>query len=390
VPSTEFWVVNSYGYPNPFSSRLNAKQAWETLVTFFEHGSYSDLKNFWGSGSAPRLLHAHGVESWKATFEEFGLLYVASGEDKIRITPAGVQLREAGESQEQQQFAWVGLNLLLRYPLRGTRKPKGPKHGSSDLLLYWFLYAAIRELQNYVWWNELQRVLCKVFTREEGQQAVQDVLNLRGGKAEISTFDLPVEEGRGRFYNSLNQVVVHAGMNYLLIDKSSDDSFYEEKAAERKHWIRPDMISLVDLALGRGTSGQTECEGGGLSILDSMPSAPGFDGDETSLFEYLGAQVPEPPTSSAPIAEIWFQGGTVAILQEHVHYKVASADSILGRLKDLCQLALGQRILLSHNLRWSHIIVGKERQTGDKILVFLRRARPVTNSDPVLRVLEGA
>src|SRR5947207_993183 len=103
----DYWRVNSYGYPNPFSSSQNARQAWETFLSFFDFSSYRKLKEFWESGDAGRLLDSHAVESWKATFEEFGLLYVLSRTNEIQITPAGIQFREAAEARDQDEFGWI-------------------------------------------------------------------------------------------------------------------------------------------------------------------------------------------------------------------------------------------------------------------------------------------
>ncbi|HMN15372.1 MAG TPA: hypothetical protein PKD55_23895, partial [Bellilinea sp.] len=149
----DYWRVNSYGYPCYFSESEKSLEAWTTLLSFFDFAQYDALKQYWASPSAPRRLSSHAVESWKATFEEFGLLYVESGSNRITITPAGLQLREAAERNDQTEFAWIGLNLLLRYPLRGPRRPKSEAHKDSDLLLYRFWYAALLDLDGYIWWT---------------------------------------------------------------------------------------------------------------------------------------------------------------------------------------------------------------------------------------------
>src|SRR6266849_2002543 len=93
LQTLDFWRVNSYGYPNPFSQESKSQEAWFTFKTFCDHENapYSSLKAFWESKSAPRKLDSHAVESWKATFEEFGLLYVISRSNKVIVTPAGKQ-----------------------------------------------------------------------------------------------------------------------------------------------------------------------------------------------------------------------------------------------------------------------------------------------------------
>ena len=180
-PSTlDYWRLQSYGYPNPFSNSKNAKDAWQVFLMFINQsdGSYSSLRAHWVSTKGKK---ASGVESWKAAFEEFGLLYVLSGSSQITITPAGRQFYAAAVSENEEEFLWIGLNLLLRYPLQGPPrgKPRNEARGSSDLLLYRFVYSATRDLGDYLWWTELTRVLCRVFSTSEAKDAVDAVRYLR-------------------------------------------------------------------------------------------------------------------------------------------------------------------------------------------------------------------
>src|SRR5436305_13370664 len=113
----DYWLVNSYSYPSPFGSQ-HAVTAWRTLRSFTEFRSYDELKRAWSGGLDGRRIDPHTVESWKATFEEFGLLYVLTGSDRIVVTPAGEQIIAAGDAGNKTDFVWVGLNALRRYPPR--------------------------------------------------------------------------------------------------------------------------------------------------------------------------------------------------------------------------------------------------------------------------------
>jgi len=346
VAGHDYWKVNSYGYPNPFSQEQNAQQAWETFLSFFRGSSYSGLKAYWASSSAPRNIDPHAVESWKATFEEFGLLYVLRGSDQIRITPAGEQFRNAADKGQKDEFAWIGLSLLLRYPLRGTRGRRGAAHEQADILLYWFLYAAMRDLQGYFWWSELERVLCSVFTINQAAAALDTVIKLRSGTLSIDDLSLPTSDTHGAFYNSLNQVVVHASLNYLLLGKSADDSLYTAELQERKHWIIPDWTPMIDMALG-GRVATADCDGVS-SFVARMPKAPDFGADEEAYFDYAGALVGSMPgaSSAAGLSYVSLPGGSVPILRIGSQY-VISAQSpnhirIVGPINVLCKLAKGQ------------------------------------------------
>jgi hypothetical protein len=382
----DFWKVNSYSYPNPFSSNRFAQQAWETLQSFTRFSSYASLKAYWNSTTSPRPLDSHAVESWKATFEEFGLLYVLSRSDDIVITPAGHQFLDAAASGDAREFGWIGLNLLLRYPLKGPRRPKGPQHAESDLLLYWFLYAAMRELQNYIWWRELTGVLCRVFRAEEAQSAVNTILGLRSGRIYINDYPPPVSDPRGKFYNALNQVIVHAGIYYLTLGGDDKEGFYDLK--ERRHWIRSDWLYLIDLALGSQIN-EAECDGG-TRFVSRMPKAPDFAGDEQAYFDYLGAVVPSlaAATPAVPVIHTTLGGGSVAILKQVTHFTMLEAMRIRGEVRYLCKLAKGQRVILSHDLGWSYIVEDKARTSATDIMVTLRRGRPITNPQPIQDLLE--
>src|SRR5258707_795654 len=147
LQTQDFWRVNSYGYPNPFNLDAKSQEAWATFRSFHEHdnAAYSSLKQFWNSNSAPRRINSHTVESWKAAFEEFGLLYVISRSNIVTITPAGKQFLEAAVQQSESDFVWIGLNLLCRYPVQGPPRgrDKSAAHGKADVLLYRFLYSAM-------------------------------------------------------------------------------------------------------------------------------------------------------------------------------------------------------------------------------------------------------
>jgi hypothetical protein len=332
------------------------------------------------------MLSSNAVECWKAALEEFGLLYVPSGSDQIIITPAGHQFREAGERGHEREIAWIGLSLLLRYPLRGPRGRRQRQQAESDLLIYWYLYAAMRQLGNHLWWTELERILCHVFRADEGMAAIEAIMELRNGRAHPDDFPSPIDR-RGAFYNSLNQVIVHGSMNYMLMDNSNDEEFYAEPELRRHHQLSTEWIDLIDAALG-GTAVDLECQDQ-RDFVGRMPKAPSFAGDEIAYFEYAGAPVdPLVPAPSRPIARVSFGGMTVWFLRMGEHYTKVNDREISGKLDTLCGLARGQRIILSGDRTSTYIVEDKNRQTASEIAVRIRRARPISNLGPLLPYFE--
>lgn len=382
----DFWRVNSYGYPCFFSENEKAQEAWNTLLSFYEFTDYEALKIYWASNEASRRLSSHAVESWKATFEEFGLLYVESRSNRISITLAGQQIREAADRNDQNEFAWIGLNLLFRYPLRGPRRPKSEAHRDSDLLLYRFWYAALLDLGGYIWWTELERILCRVFKTNEGIDAIEDVRILRANPDLIQQVNLPTSQRQGAFYNSLNQVAVHAGMNHLLLGSEDAECPYGVTEPRRKHCVRREWLGMIRRALSNNGESD-DCSTGG-SAIARLPAAPILP-DENAYFEYLGARVtPMAATVAALPPTIDLKGERVFLLTIGVHYERESEVLINGPVAALCQLARGQRVILSHDERWTYFVEMKDLIDANNVRVRVRQARPITNID-VIRSLEG-
>ena len=385
----DYWRVNSYGYPSVFSDAPRAQEAWVTLQSFFEFESYSKLKLYWSSGAPARQLSSHAVESWKATFEEFGLLYVISRSDRVVITPAGEQLRNAAEIRNENEFARIGLTLLFRYPLRGPRRPKSVAHETSDLLLYRFLFSAMRDLNDYFWWAEFERILCRVFLTVQTPQAISDVRYMRANPGDYTDFTRPADRAAAGFYNSLNQVVVHAGMNHLLLGSDSESDYYGDEERRRRHFIRPDWLPLVRHCLGEAHSRYT-CDST-VSAVSRLPTAPSFD-CEQEYFDYLGAKVDPLPEagSDTEIAVLSLAGEQVAVLREGLHFAAIDADNIRGGATILCQIARGQRLILSTDERWTYLVEFKELGIDDSVILRIRRGRPISDFKPIRELLESA
>jgi hypothetical protein len=388
LPEQDFWTVNSYSYPNPFVADTEARLSWETLLSFYDFTSYTKLKQYWSDPQgAARYVSPHSVESRKAAFEQFGLLYVVSGSDTITITPAGHQFREAAEAGRQQEFAWIGLTLLFRYPLRGARGRRRGRHQDSDLLLYWFLYAAMRELGDYFWWTEMERVLCQVFRRDEAEAAISKIMAMRAHSVKPEDLPLPVTDKHGKFYNSLNQVAVQAGLNHFTLGKTNDEEYYEPGQKERRHWILKQWIPVVELAFG-GSATSLDCDAASRYIA-RMPKAPIF-GDERQYFDYLGAKVATANTAQGTsLPQAPFEGGLVVVLTEGTHYERRSDLLIVGQLALLCSLGRGQRLVLSHDLEWSYIVLDKTRIGSNELGITIRRGRPISNSERFRPFLGG-
>ncbi|MYF98002.1 hypothetical protein F4212_02535 [Candidatus Poribacteria bacterium] len=328
------------------------------------------------------------MESWKATFEEFGLLYVISRSNEITITPAGKQFHAAAEQNNEQDFVWIGLNLLFRYPVKGP--PRGRKksaaHSNADILPYRFLYSSMRDLGGYFWWTELERILCRVFLTSVAGTAIDTIRNLRVNPSELNRYPLPVDKTSGAFYNSLNQVANHAGMNHLVLEQDSESEHYGRNESRRRHLIKHDYLSLVSAALG-DSKNPTDCDSSAL-FVDRLPSAPDFT-EEQSYFDYLGAAVPSLSATkkTATPEEIVLGGDTVFVLKSGEHFESVPKTNheriIKGKAHTLCRIARNHRVILSTDVMWTYLVVGKDLTGPTELRLSLRRARPITNIEPI-------
>ncbi|MDE2823870.1 MAG: hypothetical protein OXK79_10240 [Chloroflexota bacterium] len=334
------------------------------------------------------------MESWKAAFEEFGLLYVISRSDTITVTPAGKQFYDAVEANDRDDFVWIGLNLLFRYPLQGPPRgrSRSPAHSEADLLPYRFLHSAMRDLGDYFWWTELERVLCQVFSTAMAPDAVDAVRDLRANPSRVEDYPLPVDRREGAFYNSLNQVANHAGMNHLVLAQENEGEHYGPNETRRRHFINRHDISLVSAALGDTTS-LTDCDVSA-SFVDRLPAAPVF-AEEQAYFDYLGAAVPSLAAAGAAAKPeaVAVAGDTVFVLKSGEHFEsVLEGDRervVEGNTHTLCRVGRSHRVILSTDLDWTYLVVDKDLVGPTAVRLSLRRARPITNIEPIETLFGG-
>ncbi|HXS33952.1 MAG TPA: hypothetical protein VN758_09310 [Solirubrobacterales bacterium] len=381
-----YWKVNSYGYPNPFSDAVNPKGATEVLDAFLAETSYSKIKDEFANGR-PRNLDHSAVESWKATFEEFGILYVLTGSDEIVITPGGRQLLEARDAGEVEEFTRVGLGLLVRYPLRGQRAHR-PDLKDSDLLIHRAVLAAMLDLGGEVWRPEIAYILSGATTRSELSAAVAAVASIRGGdERDILEHDPPESLESKNFYNMLNQVFVHSGMNGLLLSNTTSDARFSDPtvpgfkftSSRRVETVLESARPMIEEALGGVDA--INCVGNSGSFVDRLPAAPVLT-SEGEYFEYAGAIVPKGSgDGGGPVAET-YGGELVWVLKAEEHYELVG-EAIVGPSSKLCAISPGQRLIVSHDLERTRLVEAKALTNDGRIELKVREARTISNPSTI-------
>lgn len=133
--------------------------------------------------------------------------------------------------------------------------------------------------------------------------------------------------------------------------------------------------------------GVDQCSAGG-SAIARLPIAPVFT-SEQEYFNYLGASVAQMVTpGTTSLSTVQLLGERVFILSEGAHYSRDEGSTIVGPITMLCQLAKGQRIIVSHDERWTFLVELKEIVDATRVRIHLRRARPITNIN-VIRAMQG-
>lgn len=379
------WRVNSYGYPNPFEEvpgrvRANARKAWEMFTSFTARTSYRDVKDFWAV-QPRRTVKAHSVESWKATFEELGLLYVPQREDEVFITPGGRQQLRFAADGDLEAFCWVGVNLLLRYPLSGVpeRRSRGPNFASSDLLPYWYLIACL--LDNGGLWQSEFYHLATAFTVEAARNCASFIPIVRSDSSRANGLANFNEDMTGGPYNALNQVMVHGSLNHILFSSELQESPY----GRRENWwyVRSEYQDLLEAALGgRVPSGCAAVS----SFVERMPTAaPPID--EIGYFKYLGAEVAPrgtPPETGMRLRSTTIDDEYVPLLKTGEDFMRIDLVWITGRVAKLCTLTPGMRVICDDDLTRSYKVVHKSL-AGPDVNVQLQPAKKIADPQHLLK-----
>jgi hypothetical protein len=378
-----YWRVASYGYPSPFDGP-KPKLTWDLLRSFDDNRSYNEVKAIWGESTSNRMS-AHAVESRKSSFEEFGLLYVETGSDIVNITPGGRQLIDAGAAGNVEEFAWIGLSLLARFPLAGPPRSRRTANDEVGFPIYGFLMTALCELDDFLWFEELLQVVATATSTDEAREAIELVTLSRADPAAYPTLrDIP--DTRGAPYNSMNQILNHVGLAGLTLTSEREVSPYSGEFS-RRAIVRAEYRELFRLVTGSRALAEVgeDCAPNG-QFIDRLANVPAAS-NETEYFQYLGAAVPPLADSRSALAavlpEVLFGDESVSVLTERVHYEQIE-DGVKGDLALLCRLSRNQRLVLSHDREWTYRVRDKTRNESGGVDVKITRSKPLVDLEYVL------
>jgi hypothetical protein len=246
------WFTSFIGYPNFLKKQGRSYELGQAFITFVEAAkggkTYSESKDLF-----PDLDHAQ-VETKKAAFQEFGLLYVVPRSNIITPTPLGNQVYDLVKDKQAREKNRRTLLLALshglsRYQFNNPLPVGGPprigRAQSSDVLPYLACYYLLLRLNGVLTVSELNGA---VF----GLQNMSDLRKLeaeiREHRKERSSF--PRLEGlpanRGTADNLRIYFMAHLSIDWQILTATTAD-FYgiEEQSFELSQYGYEIIESIV-------------------------------------------------------------------------------------------------------------------------------------------------
>jgi len=217
------WFTSFIGYPNFFK---NQGRGYELAVSFLKlaQASLSGKSYTEAKGLFPDLDPAQ-VETKKAAFQEFGLLYVVPRSDTITLTPIGRQIYDwcsdsVAREDSRREILLALSRALTRYqfsnplPVGGTRYLERAR--SSDVLPYLACYYLMLKLDGLITINELRGAIFDLQSMAELRNLEQNIKVHRQSNTLFS--DLPtLPSNRGTANNLKIYFMSHLSLDGEII-----------------------------------------------------------------------------------------------------------------------------------------------------------------------------
>lgn len=197
------WFTSSIGYPNFISANGRGHELAETFKVFVEavdNGlTYAEAKTLFPE------LDPSQVETKKAAFQEFGLLFVEPGSNQIIITPLGKQVYELyiNDQRESRDIRTILLALsqaLSRYQFNNPLPVGGNRYraraASSDVRPYLAIYYIMLKLDGVITLSEIFGIVFGIQTMNELPTVVNNIVSQRGSGVPFPSLpQLPANTG---------------------------------------------------------------------------------------------------------------------------------------------------------------------------------------------------
>ncbi|MFC1462142.1 HNH endonuclease [Verrucomicrobiota bacterium] len=245
------WFTSYIGYPNFFKKSGNSHELARFFVKFakaaLEGASYPDAKELF-----PELDHAQ-VETKKAAFQEYGLLFVVPRSNRIVLTPAGLQLyhyckKPSEIEKNRRQIALTLTRALARYqfnnplPVGGNRGR--PRAEMTDVLPYLLCYFLLMKLGGVLTVSELRGVIFGIRKTKDLHKAGAAIAARRKtGKPFPALPSLP--SNRGTANNLKIYFMSHLTLDGELMDVANVFAFYGKEQTWELSKFGAEIIEIV-------------------------------------------------------------------------------------------------------------------------------------------------
>lgn len=176
------WVTSNIGYPNFLAESDNLAKTFRGLAA----GAVAGVPYEKAKEDVHRSLEVtlHAVETRKAAFQEYGLLFVKPRSNRISLTPLGDFIWRLAETPEQamanrQDVLFALARGLARYQFHNPA-PVGSERGRdlakvSDVRPYLMLYYLMRSLNGLLFDHELYGVVFELMRMADLPAAINKI-----------------------------------------------------------------------------------------------------------------------------------------------------------------------------------------------------------------------
>lgn len=220
------WFTSSIGFPDFFSTNGKSRELADFFLKFADAAdagrTYKEAKALFGD------LDPAQVETKKAAFQEFGLLYVFPRSNQISLTPAGRQLRAilatpTTRAMRRKMVLELLCACLCRYQFSNPLPVGGHRYrdrtDSTDVLPYAAFYRIILTLDGYVTESELRQVVFGIRTMSQVSEAIQHIQRTRELRRPVDMW-AALPDKKGTSENLKIYFVSHATLADNIIVKS--------------------------------------------------------------------------------------------------------------------------------------------------------------------------
>jgi len=231
------WFTSFIGYPNFLKNQGNSYELGRAFLTLAQASlsgkTYAESKRLF-----PTLDHAQ-VETKKAAFQEFGLLYVTPRSNTITVTPLGKQIyRLSLDRQERDKnrrtILLALIHALVRYQFNNPLPVGGNRYAdraqSSDVLPYLACYYLLLKLDGFLTVSELRGAIF-------GLRAMADLRKLekkmrRQRKIGVPFPDLPsLPSTEGTANNLKIYFMAHLSLDGEILHATTSSCYGREEQA---------------------------------------------------------------------------------------------------------------------------------------------------------------